>query len=136
MREWSRRDAGDIDGPAERPSKWERTSQSIKTSRSERSLIDAVITASRDERGCNEMARCVQHRGENVGERVDCDQDPDSFGRQTDGEKEWCQHDERAARNARHGERKEDGGESDRGNAAGGEGHVIEPADEKRADRP
>src|SRR5258707_7901716 len=102
-----------------------------KVIRSERSLVDAVITASRDERGGNEMAGCVQHRGEEVGERVDCDQNPDSLGRQTDGKKEWCQHDERAARNARHGERKEHCGESDRGNAAGGERHVVEPADEK-----
>src|SRR6476660_5150983 len=108
----------------------------IKISKSERSLVDAVITASRDERGCNEMAGCVQHRGEDVGDRVDCDQDPDSFSRQTDGKKEWCQHDERAARNSRHGEGKEHSGESDRGNAAGGERHVVKPADEKRADCP
>ena len=95
-----------------------------------------VITASRDDRGGNEMAGCVQHRGEDVGDRVDCDQDPDSFGRQTDGKKEWCQHDEGAARNARHGERKKHCRESDRGNAAGVERHVVEPSDEKRTDCP
>src|SRR3984893_19028960 len=94
----------------------------IKSSRSERSLVDAVITASRDERGGNEMAGCVQHRGEDVGERVDGDQDPNSLGRQTDGKKEWCQHDERAARNARHGERTEHSSESDRRSAVGAEG--------------
>src|SRR6185369_8978626 len=80
----------------------------------ERGLVDAVIAASRDERCCSEMAGCVQHRGEDVGNRVDCDQDPDSFGRETGGQKKWRQHDERATRNARHGEGKEHCGESDR----------------------
>ena len=56
-----------------------------------------------------------------------------SAGR-SDREKERREHDERAARNARHGEREEDRGEGDRRQAAACERNAVEPADEERAD--
>ncbi len=80
----------------------------------ERRLDDAVLGSSRDERGCSEIACRVQHRGEDVGDRIDGDQDPDPFGGQTDREKERREHDERAARDAWHGERQEHRSERDR----------------------
>src|SRR6185369_6057993 len=90
---------------------------------------------------CDERSRCeiaggVQHRGEEVRNGVDGDQNPDSLGWQAEGEEEWREHDERAARDARDGECEEDRGEGDRGQAPEVQRDAVEPADEERADGP
>src|SRR5262245_25771076 len=85
---------------------------------------------SRDERSRREIARGVQHRGEEIWNGVDGDQNPDPLGWQAEGEEEWREHDERAARDARDAEGEEDCGEGDQGQAAEVERDAVEPADE------
>ena len=95
-----------------------------------------IVAAARDERRRGEIARDVEHRGEEVGNRVDRDQDADALDWQPDGEEERREHDERAARDARRGEREEHRGEGDRGQLRRVQRDAVEPADEQRADGP
>src|SRR5262249_1353846 len=91
---------------------------------------------SRDERSRCQIASGVQHRGEEIWNGVDGDQNPDPFGWQAEGEEEGREHDERAARDARDAEGEEDCGEGDRCQAAEVQRRAVEPADEERADGP
>src|SRR6185436_5830709 len=83
---------------------------------------------SRDEHSRCEIAGGVQHRGEEVRNGVDRDQNPDPLGWQAEGEEKWREHDERAARNARDGKGEEDRGEGDRCQTAEVQRDAVEPA--------
>src|SRR5437667_12090892 len=89
-----------------------------------------------DEHSRCEIASGVQHRGEEVRNGVDRDQNPDPLDWQAEGEEEWREHDERAARNARDGKGEEDRGEGDRCQTAEVQRGAVEPADEEGADGP
>src|SRR6266567_3929035 len=79
---------------------------------------------------------CVCHDAPSKTTSAKVDQNPDPLGWQAEGEEEWREHDERAARDARDGEGEEDRGEGDRGQAAEVQRDAVEPADEERADGP
>src|SRR5262249_33209330 len=85
---------------------------------------------SRDERSRCEIASGAQLRGEEIWNGVDGDQNPDPLGWQSEGEEEWREDDERAARDARDAEGEEDRGEGDRRQAAEVQRDAVEPADE------
>src|SRR5665811_1435812 len=94
------------------------------------------LRRSRDDRRRREIARHVERRREQIGERIDRDENADPLGRKPDGGKERREHDEGAARNARHSEREEDRRERNRRQLACMKGHAVKPSDEERTHRP
>src|ERR1044071_5026006 len=84
------------------------------------------------EGGGGEVPGDIQFCCERVRDRVDRDQDADSFSGKPNRKKKRCEHDKGAARNSGRREGEEDGGKSDRRQLARVQRNAIEPADEKR----
>src|SRR5580704_11586428 len=93
------------------------------------------VSSSYNRRG-GEIAGGVEHRREQVGDRVYRDQYPDPFGRQAYRQEERREHEKRAAWDARRGERQEHTRHRDQPQLSHVERDTIEPGDEQRADGP